>query len=133
MRQVIFSFSFLIALSFGFILPVKISAADHTTLAIGSQAPDFNLPGIDGKKYSLASFKNAKVLVIVFTCNHCPTAQAYEEKIIKLTKEYSSQGVAIVAIMPNDPKSVQLDELGYTDLGDSFEEMKLHEIGRAHV
>lgn len=98
---------------------------DHKTLPIGAVAPDFKLPGIDGKTYSLASFRDAKILVIIFTCNHCPTAQAYEERIIKMTSDYANKGVAVVAIMPNDPKSVRLDELGYTDLGDSFEEMKL--------
>lgn len=101
-------------------------AEDHKTLEIGSRAPDFKLPAVDGKIYSLASFKNANILAIVFTCNHCPTAQAYEDRIIRLTKEYRPKGVAVVAIMPNDPKSVQLNELGYTDVGDSFEEMKKH-------
>ena len=101
---------------------------EHKTLAIGAPAPDFNLPGVDGKTYSLASFKNAKVLVIVFTCNHCPTAQAYEQRIIQLAKDYKPKGVEVVAIMPNDPKSVQLSELGYTDMGDSFEEMKLRAV-----
>lgn len=98
---------------------------EHPTLAIGASAPDFSLPGVDGKTYSLSSFKEAKVLVIVFTCNHCPTAQAYESRIIQLTKDYSGKGVAVLAIMPNDPTSIRLDELGYTDMGDSFEEMKL--------
>jgi peroxiredoxin len=98
---------------------------EHKTLAIGSQAPNFTLPGVDGKTYTLASFKNSAVLVIVFTCNHCPTAQAYEDRIIQLTNDYKSKGVAVVAIMPNDPKSVRLDELGYTDMSDSFEEMKI--------
>ena len=101
-------------------------AEDHPTLPIGSQAPDFKLKNVDGKIYSLASFKDAKILVMVFTCNHCPTAQAYEDRLIKLTKEYKARGVAVVAIMPNDPKSVQLNELGYADVGDSFEEMKFH-------
>ncbi len=100
--------------------------ADHETLAIGSKAPDFKLPGIDGKAYSLASFKDAKILAIVFTCNHCPTAQAYEDRLIQLKKDYAGKEVALIAIMPNDAKSVQLSELGYADLGDSFEEMKLH-------
>lgn len=99
-------------------------AGDHPTLAIGAAAPDFSLPGVDGKTYTLSSFANSKVLVIVFTCNHCPTAQAYEDRIIQLTKDYKDKGVAVVAIMPNDPQSIRLDELGYTDMGDSFEEMK---------
>ena len=109
-----------------FITAAGAFAADHPTLPIGSNAPDFKLPGIDGKTYSLASFKNANILVVVFTCNHCPTAQAYEERLINLTKDYKSRGVAVVAIMPNDAKSVQLSELGYADVGDSFQEMKLH-------
>lgn len=100
-------------------------STSHPTLAIGAAAPAFNLPGVDGKNYTLASFKNAPVLAIIFTCNHCPTAQAYEDRMIKLTSDYKDKGVAVVAIMPNDPKSVNLDELGYTDLSDSFEEMKM--------
>ena len=123
MRQTYFSF--LILLAFGTANVNAAFSSDHTTLAIGSKAPDFKLPGVDGKMYSLSSFNNAKILVIVFTCDHCPTAQAYEERLIRLTKDYSSQGVAVVAIMPNNPKSVQLDELGYADVGDSFEEMKI--------
>lgn len=99
--------------------------SNHKTLAIGTAAPDFNLPGTDGNHYTLASFKNAKVLVIVFTCNHCPTAQAYEDRIKQLATDYSRKAVAVVAVMPNDPASVRLDELGYTDLGDSFDEMKI--------
>src|SRR5690349_8590994 len=98
---------------------------EHKTLEIGAQAPDFKLKGIDDKIYSLASFKDANILMIVFTCNHCPTAQAYEDRIIKLTNDYKDKGVAVVAIMPNDPNAVRLDELGYTDMGDSFKEMKI--------
>src|SRR6266536_3130936 len=98
---------------------------DVPTLPIGAKAQDFKLMGVDGKTYSLASFGKAKVLMIVFTCNHCPTAQAYEDRIIQITKEYTMKGVGVVAIMPNDPKAVRLDELGWADLGDSFEEMKI--------
>jgi peroxiredoxin len=97
---------------------------DHKTLAIGATAPDFDLQGVDGKNYSLASFRDANILVIVFTCNHCPTAQAYEDRIITLERDYHDRGVDVVAIMPNDPKSLRLDELGYTDMGDSYDEMK---------
>jgi hypothetical protein len=81
----------------------KTVTEDHPTLAINAKAPDFKLLGVDGKMYSLASFSKAKVLMIVFTCNHCPTAQAYEDRIIQITKEYTPKGVAVVAIMPNDP------------------------------
>jgi peroxiredoxin len=93
-------------------------------LEIGAKAPDFNLPGVDGKYYKLSTFAKADILVVIFTCNHCPTAQAYEERIKKLTTDYKNKDVAIVAISPNDPKAVRLDELGYSDVSDSFEEMK---------
>lgn len=106
-------------------LPQGYTIADqHPILAIGAPAPDFSLTGVDGKTYTLASFSKAPVLAVVFTCNHCPTAQAYENRVIQLVKDYGSKGLALVAIMPNDPKSVRLDELGYTDLSDSYEEMK---------
>jgi thiol-disulfide isomerase/thioredoxin len=94
------------------------------SLPIGSTAPDFNLPGVDGKDYTLASFKDSTLLLVIFTCNHCPTAQAYEQRIIDLHKDYAPKGVALVAISPNDDQAVRLDELGYTDVGDSFADMK---------
>lgn len=95
------------------------------TLGIGDTAPDFSLPGVDGRRYRLADFGGAETLVIVFTCNHCPTAQAYEERIKKLAADYRSKGVVLVAISPNDSKAVRLDELGYSDMGDSLEDMKI--------
>lgn len=95
------------------------------TLAIGAGAPDFTLPGVDGRNWSLDDFKDSPVLVVVFTCNHCPTAQAYEGRLKRLVEDYRERGVAVVAISPNDPQSVRLDELGYTDLSDSLPEMKL--------
>ncbi len=102
------------------------AAADGPrTLAVGDPAPDFNLRGVDGKQYMLSDFAGSPILVIVFTCNHCPTAQAYEQRIQKLADDYRGKGAALVAISPNDPKAVRLDELGYTDLSDSMEEMKI--------
>lgn len=94
------------------------------TLAIGSSAPDFCLPGIDGHTHCLKDYVSNKVLVIAFTCNHCPTAQLYESRIKQLASDYRERGVALVAIEPNNPNAVRLDEMGYTDVGDSFEEMK---------
>jgi thiol-disulfide isomerase/thioredoxin len=96
----------------------------HPTLAPGSAAPAFSLPGIDGKTHKLSDYASAKVLVLVFTCNHCPTAQLYETRIKKLADDYRGKGVALVAIQPNNPAAIRLDELGYTDVSDSFEEMK---------
>ncbi len=101
------------------------AAENPPTLVIGAAAPDFHLPGVDGKSYSLADFAASKALVVVFTCVHCPTAQLYEGRIKKLAADYSERGVALVAIQPNDPKAVRLDELGYTDMADSLPEMKL--------
>ncbi|HEY7513739.1 MAG TPA: redoxin domain-containing protein [Vicinamibacteria bacterium] len=100
-------------------------AADVTTLSIGAEAPPFDLPGIDGRRHTLDEYREARVLVVVFTANHCPTAQAYEARIQALHDEYAKRGVALVAISPNDPEAVRLDELGYTDLSDSLAEMKL--------
>lgn len=94
------------------------------SLEIGEKAPDFDLPGVDGKNHKLADFAGSKYLLVIFTCNHCPTAQAYESRILQLHADYKDRGVALVAISPNDDRAVRLDELGYTDVGDSFEDMK---------
>lgn len=98
---------------------------DHPTLAIGAPAPDFSLPAVDGKTYTLQSFKDARILVVVFMCNHCPTSQAYENRIIRLAAEYAPKGVRVVAISPNAPSALRLDELGYSDVGDGFGDMKV--------
>jgi len=101
------------------------TAEAHPTLAIGATAPDFCLPGIDGQNHCLKEYAAAKILVIAFTCNHCPTAQLYEARIKQLVEDYKDKGVALIAIEPNNPGSVRLDELGWTDVGDSFEDMKI--------
>lgn len=112
------------SLAFLLLLTPIFADEPHPTLALGSVAPDFSLPGIDGKTHKLADYASAKVLVLVFTCNHCPTAQLYEARIKKLADDYRGKGVALVAIQPNNPAAIRLDELGYTDVSDSFEEMK---------
>ncbi|MBM4090694.1 MAG: redoxin domain-containing protein [Planctomycetes bacterium] len=117
--------SILSILSFSLVPAVPCLAAENNPLPIGAAAPDFNLPGVDDRNWSLQDFSEAEVLVVIFTCNHCPTAQAYEDRIIKLHDEYKDRRVAIVTISPNDPQAVRLDELGYSDLGDSLEDMKL--------
>jgi len=109
----------------GVALSAPASPQKIETLKIGAKAPNFNLPGVDGKRHKLSEFDKANILVIVFTCNHCPTAQAYEERIKQLAADYKSKGVALVAVSPNDPQAVRLDELGYSDLSDSLEEMKI--------
>ena len=79
-------------------------AEDIEPLALGSPAPDFDLPAVQDRNYRLSDFAAARVLVVIFTCNHCPTAQAYEDRIIQLHKDYRERGVALVAISPNDPR-----------------------------
>lgn len=105
--------------------PQAVPKQPTPVLAIGSKAPDFRLPASDGKYYSLKSFASAKVLVIIFTCTHCPTAQAYEDRMKAIVTDYKSKGVAVVAITPNSPISVLLEELGYTDLNDDYENMAI--------
>lgn len=104
---------------------VQADPAGLKTLELGADAPDFKLTGVDDRDYTLKDFADAKVLVVVFTCNHCPSAQAYEGRLAKLHADYKDKGVALVAISPNDPSALRLDELGYTDLSDSFQEMKV--------
>jgi len=119
---------FLIFLLISVCIGKAVSQTTHPepkTLEIGSKAPDFNLPGVDGKTYSLKDFDKASVLVIIFSCNHCPTAQAYEDRIIALASDYKSKGVSLIMISPSSIKALNYSELGYTDMGDSFEEMKL--------
>lgn len=108
---------------------VRVLAADSDSgkpegLELGDRAPDFELPGVDGKTHTLDEYDDAKLLLIIFTCNHCPTAQAYEERIKKLDAEYGIRGVKLVAISPNDPDAVRPSECGWSDVGDSLEDMK---------
>ena len=97
----------------------------HAILPVGSAAPDFALTGVDGRVHRLGDYSKSPVLAIVFTCNHCPTAQLYEGRIQKLADDYASKGVKLVAIQPNNAKAVRLDELGYTDVSDSLADMKI--------
>jgi len=90
-------------------LGAQAPAATHPEpLAIGSPAPDFSLQGVDGKTYTLASFKDRKVLAVVFTAVHCPTAEVYEERIKQLVSDYQKRDVAFVAIQPNNALAVRL-------------------------
>ena len=105
--------------------PQLVAKQEVQPLAIGATAPDFNLPGVDGKFYTLNDFAEAKVLVVIFTCNHCPTAQAYEQRIKKIAADYQEQGVQLVAISPNSPLGLLYEELGYSDLDDDYGSMIL--------
>lgn len=75
----------------------------------GDKATDFKLKSVDGKMYSMSDYKNAKGFIVVFTCNHCPFAVKYEDRIIDLAKKYESKGYILLAINPNDPEAQPLD------------------------
>ena len=81
------------------------------TLELGKKAPDFDLPGVDGKNYSLASFRDAKLLVIVFSCNHCPFVVGSEDRINKFFADYSPRGVSMLAINSNETVNHPTDSL----------------------
>jgi peroxiredoxin len=98
---------------------------EHPVMPIGTRAPDFNLPGIDGKNHTLSEYANAKILAIVFESNHCPVSQLYEGRIKQLYQDYKDKGMALVAINPNNASAIRLNELGYTDVTDSLPEMKI--------
>ena len=83
--------------------------------SIGDEATDFKLKNIDGKMVSLSDYKSAKGFIVIFTCNHCPYAKKYEERIVALDNMYKSKGYPVIAVNPNDP-AVQQE--------DGFEEMK---------
>ena len=80
-------------------------------MAPGTLAPPFSLPGVDGKIYSLESFADAAVLVVVFTCNHCPYAKAVEDRLVQLQRDYQSRGVRLCAINPNDAEAYPDDDM----------------------
>jgi len=85
-------------------------------LKIGDPAPDFNLPGVDGKGYGPDDFKDKKIVIVMFSCNHCPYVKAYEDRFVELQRDYEGKGVVLIAINPNDDKKYRED---------SFENMKI--------
>ena len=96
----------------------------HPVMSIGAAAPDFSLPGVDGKTHTLGEYAESKVLAIVFDCNHCSTSHLYESRIHKLYDDYHDKGVALVAVSPDNPASVHYDQLAYSDASDSLIEMQ---------
>lgn len=98
--------------------------AGFQTLELGARAPDFDLPGIDGRNYTLSDFDHADVLMVLFTSNHCPTSHSIEERLQTLIGDYSDRSFDIVAINPNHPDGIRIDELGFGEFNDSFEDMK---------
>ena len=79
------------------------------TIGLGTRAPDFELPGTDGKRYSLGSFAVKPVLVVIFSCNHCPYVKSVEDEMVAIQRDYAAKGVQLVAINSNDEKSYPED------------------------
>ena len=111
-----------VLLTFSLFIGAQTKKSKYPTLEIGAQAPDFSLKGVDGKMHSLSEYK-AKCLAIVFNCNHCPTAQAYEDRIIKMVEDYKDKDFKLIMISSADPQAVRLNEMGYTVVDDGYEAM----------
>ena len=105
--------------------PIVLEKLQVTTLSTGSEMPAFELPDMNGQWVSSNDFKDAEILVIAFVSNHCPTAQAYEDRLINFTKEYKDKGVQVVAINPNSSFALLPEECSYSDLDDTFETMRI--------
>jgi peroxiredoxin len=115
----------LAALGLALVTAVAVQAEDNLhNLQIGDPAPDFSLPGIDGKTHTLSEYKGAKLLMIAFISNHCPDSHAAEGRLRKLIAENKDKGLVFVAINPNNPDGLSIDELGYSKYNDSLEDMK---------
>ncbi|MES2440177.1 MAG: redoxin family protein [Verrucomicrobiota bacterium] len=117
-------FKTLCGLAAALVLPVM-GQEIPKVLAIGADMPSFSLPGIDGKTYTPADFKESKALCVIFTCNHCPDSVAAAARTEAIHQDYKGKGVALVAVNGNNPASLTPDELGYSPYNDSFEEMPL--------
>ena len=83
------------------------------TLEIGQQAPGFDLPGVDGRNHSLADFADAKILIVVFSCNHCPYVIGSEDRMIRLHADYAPRGVAMIAISANETENHPTDSFDH--------------------
>ena len=106
------------------------SGNEQAGLPIGTAAPEFSLPGIDGKSHALRDYAGSRALAVVFTGNSCPASQEYESRIRKLHEDYRGRGVSVVAINPNSPSAIQLADLGYSDVGESLDDMKVRAAHR---
>ena len=120
-------------LCFTLLLALAVTACgadDSSHLAIGAAAPEFSLPGVDGKTHALKDHAGSRVLAVVFTGNSCPESQRAEARIKKLHEDYRNRGVAVVAINPHAPAAMPLADLGYSDVGESLDDMKVRAAHR---
>jgi peroxiredoxin len=102
-----------------------IQPSEYPVLPAGAPLPEFALPGVDGKVHKSSEYTKAKVLAVLFESVHCPVSINYEARAEQLYNDYKNKGVALVAINPNNPNAIRLNELGYTDMTDSMPEMKI--------
>ena len=112
-----------------FALPFGVLAAQglpsgFTTLAVGDAAPYFELPGVDGKTYSLKDFQGPDVLMVYFTGTHCPTSNGVQQRLQAFLREMKDQSFGFVAINPNHSSGLRPDELGHTDYDETFADSK---------
>lgn len=98
------------------LMTATVFGANAQGYGIGDKAADFKLKNIDGSWVSLADYDQAKGFIVIFTCNHCPYAVAYEDRIIDINEKYADKGYPVIAINPNDPAIVP---------GDSYDNMKI--------
>jgi peroxiredoxin len=120
-----------VALAFALLAALLATAAQNhasepqpASIAIGDAAPDFRLPGIDGRTHTLSDYRKASILMVAFISNHCPDSNAAAPRLVAFAKEMAARGVAIIGINPNHPDGLSVDELGYSRYNDGFEDMK---------
>lgn len=114
----------LLLLSSAFAVTPKGLPEGFTALKIGDQAPDFDLPGIDGKRYTLDEFSGTDVFVVYFTGTHCPTSHGAMSRMLKFVDDFSDKSFSFVAINPNHSSGLRPDEFGHTDYDETFEDSK---------
>src|ERR1700730_2442623 len=102
-----------------------IQPQEHPVLSTGAPLPEFALPGVDGKIHKSSEYASARGFAVLFESVLCPASINYEARAEQLYNDYRNKGVALVAINPNNPNAIRLNELGYTDMTDSLPEMKI--------
>lgn len=116
--------AFILLSSFAYAATPKDLPDGFTELAIGDQAPDFDLPGTDGKRYSLADFGGTDVFVVYFTGTHCPTSHGAMSRMLAFVDDFADKSFSFVAINPNHSSGLRPDEFGHTDYDETFEDSK---------
>ena len=105
--------------------PKIIEETEVEALPLGAEAPGFYLPGADGRFYKNSDFDRSKLLLVFFTCNHCPESQMYEDQLIDLVDDYRRKKLQVVCISPNSPLAVLYEDLRYSDLNDDYNSMMI--------